>query len=106
MENSEKNFQNSSSTQEELLDQYKEIMEKSTNLTPGLYGWICPKCGAVLAPHVSICPNCQPNRSFEIWCSSGETSHVQQPQYHFTTTSSNTTCTVNIGDKPMKPLNS
>ena len=22
------------------------------------YGWICPKCGRVLAPHVNSCPHC------------------------------------------------
>ena len=22
------------------------------------YGWICPKCGRVLAPHVDSCPHC------------------------------------------------
>ena len=22
------------------------------------YGWACPKCGAVMAPHVSTCVNC------------------------------------------------
>ena len=23
-------------------------------------GWICPKCGRCLAPHVNSCPNCSP----------------------------------------------
>lgn len=22
------------------------------------YGWECPKCGAVMAPHVTVCVNC------------------------------------------------
>lgn len=30
------------------------------------YGWICPKCGRVLAPHVSSCPNCSPATTINI----------------------------------------
>ena len=30
------------------------------------YGWICPKCGAVLAPHVSSCPHCSPATTINI----------------------------------------
>ncbi len=26
--------------------------------SPLNYGWICPKCGRVLAPHVNSCPHC------------------------------------------------
>lgn len=26
-----------------------------------LYGWACPKCGAVYAPSVAVCWNCQPS---------------------------------------------
>jgi hypothetical protein len=37
---------------------------KETNWTQ--YGWICPKCGAVMAPFVSICINCRGNYNSEI----------------------------------------
>ena len=30
------------------------------------YGWICPKCGSVLAPHVSSCPHCSPATTINI----------------------------------------
>lgn len=33
----------------------------------GLYGWICPKCGAVMSPFVSFCSNCI-KQNFEITC--------------------------------------
>ena len=36
----------------------------------GLYGWICPKCGAVMSPFTTCCPNCT-KRNFEITCNTG-----------------------------------
>lgn len=29
-------------------------------------GWICPKCNAVMAPHVSVCINCKGNQSIPL----------------------------------------
>ena len=36
----------------------------------GVYGWICPKCGAVMSPYESYCPNCT-KRNWEITCTTG-----------------------------------
>lgn len=38
-------------------------------VTPMQYGWICPKCGAVMSPWTDFCPNCT-NRNFELTYSS------------------------------------
>ena len=37
----------------------------ATNKTT-MYGWICPKCGRVLAPHVDSCPHCSPVTTINI----------------------------------------
>lgn len=45
------------------------IKEKST----GLYGWICPKCGAVMSPFTSFCPNCT-QQNWELTCTTNTNS--------------------------------
>ena len=47
-----------------------QIVDDSNKNVGGLYGWICPKCGAVLSPFTSCCPNCT-RRNWEITCNTG-----------------------------------
>lgn len=42
-------------------------------------GWICPKCGAVLAPSQSFCPFCSPNRKNNIVYATGTGEFIQNP---------------------------
>ena len=35
------------------------------------YGWECPKCGAVMAPHISVCVNCSGNQIISINTNAG-----------------------------------
>ena len=46
------------------------LVNNPDNKPGGLYGWICPKCGAVMSPYESYCPNCT-RRNWEITCTSG-----------------------------------
>jgi ribosomal protein S27AE len=43
----------------------------------GLYGWICPKCGAVMSPFTDFCPNCT-NRHWEITCTTTGTADISK----------------------------
>ena len=50
------------------LTTHKSTDEKNSSIEHhGLYGWICPKCGSVMSPFTSCCPNCT-KHNFEITC--------------------------------------
>ena len=53
----------STNTKEKITNSINSAHSKS--ITEGTswsnYGWICPKCGAVMAPFVSTCINCRGN---------------------------------------------
>lgn len=45
-----------------------EIPPVKEDPTPNLaYGWVCPKCGAVMSPYQNFCIYCS-NSNFEITC--------------------------------------
>ena len=49
------------------LDNWKPFpIQNDSNKVTGMYGWICPKCGAVLAPHINSCPHCSPATTINI----------------------------------------
>ena len=40
--------------------------ENPSNYTS--YGWVCPKCGAVMSPWASYCINCHGNTFMQPYC--------------------------------------
>lgn len=46
------------------------LVNEPDNKPGGLYGWICPKCGAALSPFIDCCPNCT-QRNWTITCNTG-----------------------------------
>lgn len=50
------------------------LVNEPNNKPGGMYGWICPKCGAVMSPYESFCPNCT-KRNWEITCTTTGAEH-------------------------------
>ena len=46
--------------------------------TPKQYGWICPKCGRVLAPHLDTCKFCESNNTTRLTSNTTNFDHLQQ----------------------------
>ncbi len=35
-------------------------------LKPMITGWVCPRCGAVYAPHINECSRCNPPMEYKV----------------------------------------
>ena len=54
-------------------------------------GWVCPKCGAVLAPSQAFCPFCSPAQDLKITCGTTPTAGVPDSMKFINITSSDST---------------
>ena len=50
----------------EVIDNFNDLVYRAPFFKPDYsvtnYGWICPKCGAVLSPSTQECPYCTPHK--------------------------------------------
>ena len=55
---------------QQAMEKYdKFLIDNQPEPTVGLFGWICPKCGAVMSPYQSYCIKC--SGGFEITYNGG-----------------------------------
>ena len=68
----------------EVKDNLNDLIHSAPFFQPGVvqqpdisvinYGWICPKCGAVLSPFTQQCPHCTP---YKVTCGPNNEPHVK-----------------------------
>ena len=90
----------------EVSDKFNDLVYRAPLFQPSYsttnYGWICPKCGAVLSPSTTECPYCTPHNKSTCGTISGITtgqtlkSSAQTSPDKITVTGNNITSQVQI----------
>lgn len=64
----------------EVIDNFNDLVYRAPffqpdhSVTVTNYGWICPKCGAVLSPSIQECPYCTP---YKVTCGPDSVSSIK-----------------------------
>lgn len=64
----------------EVIDNFNDLVYRAPffqpdhSVTVTNYGWICPKCGAVLSPSIQECPYCTP---YKVTCGTNNGSPIK-----------------------------
>ena len=62
----------------EVIDNFNDLVYRAPFFKPDYsvtnYGWICPKCGAVLSPSTQECPYCTP---YKVTCGPDSVSSIK-----------------------------